>query len=393
MNQSDTSHCPRCQTAASNSSRFCAECGWDLRRPAKAGLTLADTIKLASVAVVVWLVGWITQYLLAGQPPQQIAAHSMPSAQNVRDTSAPSGATSKWQPSAELASALKQAEAKPQDLAGWRAAADLILTELDQTETPANELLFEAIDVLGRIIKIAPKDTDALAAMANIAFNQQALSKAIEYYERYLAIKKDDNEMRANYGMALARLGRFDEGLKQIQQVLSKEPKNFTARGYLAVTYSMKGDKEQALKAGEEALAVSPNAEARARLSDFLASVSAAGANQSGDATTQDANRNSAPATVDSIVSIVRDSPVAGPKYARFEVNSDKDLIIEMNDFPMDKMPPFVRQQFSEKIHAKLIEVDPKEVKSVRMVDSANKSVLVEIARAGSGAASSAMNN
>ena len=357
--------------------RYCGECGWDMRKAAKVGLSLADTARLAGVAIAVWLVGWLTQHLLSGQPPQQIAAHSMPSAQNVRDTTGSADAAPKWQPSAALTRALKQAEEKPQDIAGWRAAADLILTELDQSETPPNELLFEAIDVLGRILKIAPKDTEALAAMANISFNQQALSKAIEYYERYLEIKKDDFEMRANYGMALARLGRFDEGLKQIQQVLAKQPNDFTARGYLAVTYSMKGDKEKALKAGAEALAVSPNEEARARLSDFLSSVSAAPT----DANLAPDTKKSA-GGIDSIVAVVRDSPVAGPKMARFELTADKDIVIEMNDFPVDKMPPFVRQQFSDKIQAKLSEVEPKDVRSVRMIDSASKSVLIEITRA-----------
>ena len=351
-----------------------------MRKPSSSGLSLGDTLRLTAVAIVVWLVGWMTQYFLSGQQPQQIAAHSMPSAQNVRGTAASAEAAPKWQPSAALASALKQAEDKPQEIAKWRAAADLILTELDQTETPPNELLFEAIDVLGRILKIAPKDTDALAAMANISFNQQALSKAIEYYERYLAIKKEDFEMRANYGMALARLGRFDEGLKEIQRVLEKQPNDFTARGYLAVTYSMKGDKEKALKAGEAALAVSPNEEARARLSDFLSSVAAATAPPQGQV--PQSGGTSAGASVESIVEVVRDNSVAGPKMARFELSPEKDIIIEMNDFPMDKMPPFVRQQFSEKIHAKLLQADPQQVRSVRMVDSATKNILVEVTRA-----------
>lgn len=382
MNQSEMTICPKCHKTISKQGRYCSECGWDLNKTITTGLSASDAVKLGGVAIAVWLIGWLTQHFLSGTPAQQIAAHMQPSAQNVRNNTASSGENNtKWQPSAPIQAALKSAEEAPQDLTKWRAAADLILSELDQSDNPPNELLFEAIDVLGRILKIAPKDTDALAAMANISFNQQALSKAVEYYERYLAIKKDDYEMRSNYGMALARLGRFDDGLKQIQQVLAKQPNDFTARGYLAVTYSMKGEKEKALKAGQDALAVSPNEEARARLSDFLSSV--ANASEASSAAQPDghAGATAAVSKTDAIVSVVRDSQVAGPKMGHFELNASKELIIEMNDFPMDKMPPFVRQQFSEKIKAKLLEADSNEVATVKLVDSATKQILVAIDR------------
>lgn len=135
------------------------------------------------------------------------------------------------------------------------------------------------------------------------------------------------------------------------------------------------GNNVEAIKLGEEALKKAPNDEARARFTQFIDSVknnrqgvgpqsanseqgAAAAVDRAPSATADTAQAGSADAPVagsnppiDAVVRQVKDNPVAGPKFARFEV-ADGGATVKLffNQFPMEAMPPFVRDKFLNKM-------------------------------------------
>ncbi len=96
-----------------------------------------------------------------------------------------------------------------------------------------------------------PKDATALLTMANYysdaaATSQQAGDRAtmlslarqgIRYYERYLAVRSNDNDARADLASLLFYSGQTDKAIQQVGIVLEDDPNHVNANYNLGIIY------------------------------------------------------------------------------------------------------------------------------------------------------------
>jgi tetratricopeptide (TPR) repeat protein len=247
------------------------------------------------------------------------------------------------------------AEARATEPHAWKALAEALLVALRASEKPSSALVFETIDALRKILDLQPEDPFALLNMADISLNQQVFEKAVEYYARYLAVQPSDALSRARYASALAFTGESEQAILELEGILKDQPENFHALAYLAVTHAQAGSIDKAREVGTRALQVAPSDEARERFNGFLASLGSSASappevRGSGGPQVQNLRGGAgSDSSVNAVAEHVRNNEVAGQKFSHAELRGDT-LVLVFRQFPMDKMPPFIRDKFSQGI-------------------------------------------
>lgn len=319
--------CPSCHADVLATHRFCSSCGKPTTRSARVPL-----IPVLILAAALFGLGYAGQSYLGGEAPTlSQSEHAM---QSYTD------------PNLERLRAAVKSE--PGNLGHIRALAEALGRKITELEEPPTELVFEIIQSLGQILQREPEDRQALISMANISFNQRAFDKAAEYYDRYLKLVPDDTDARSNRASALGFLGEHERAISELDAVLAKEPNNFQAIAFKAVTYAGMGNYAQATAIGKQALKIAPNDEARARLQDFLDKVTAAPSAPTSEAVPAGSSASAtsgASVGVPALTAKLKAHPIAGAKFSRIEERRDA-LRLLFNDFPMASMPPFMRDKF-----------------------------------------------
>jgi len=266
----------------------------------------------------------------------------------------------------QLVAMRKEVDASPEDLTKLRVFAGMLGDKLRSNPTASPELVFEAIDTLGKILKAQPNDPGALVMMADVSFDQKAFTKALDFYERYLKIDGEDLGARSRYASTLTFLGRYDDSIKELNRVLAKDPKNFPAMAYLSITYAQRGDLSKAKELGATALTFAPSEDARARFSAFVSSLDQPGSGVS-SASPESPRKESG---LDGFVSAVRANPVAGPKFVRAEQGDAGSIKLIFKDFPMSQMPPFAKEKFFSGLKAAAERNNLADIRLVSFIDA-----------------------
>ena len=127
-----------------------------------------------------------------------------------------------------------------------------------------------AVDKFGKAGEMAPDQEVIWAnlAAANVALagtktgadHDAALAKAVEAYQKALALKPDDAGVHNNYGLALAQMKKFDEAQAELSKAAQLDPpsagKYFYNLGALLVN---SGQTEAAADAFKKAIDADPN--------------------------------------------------------------------------------------------------------------------------------------
>jgi tetratricopeptide (TPR) repeat protein len=279
----------------------------------------------------------------------------------------------------QISAMRQELEKDPSDLSKLRVFAGMLGDVLRSNPAAPPALVFEAIDIFGRILQQEPNDPAALVMMADVSFDQRAFTKALDFYERYLKIDPNDLGARSRYASTLTFLGRYDESISELNAVLKTEPKNFPAMAYLAITYAQKGDIATAKKVGGDALAVAPSEDARARFSSFVSSLDAPQGEEPapklGDANTLQ-QAETVPAGIGALEGALRANPVAGPKFFALRQPSEARLELVYRDFPMAQMPPFAKEKFLGGVKAAIAQNKLSQVQEVVFVDHQTGAVM-----------------
>jgi tetratricopeptide (TPR) repeat protein len=127
-----------------------------------------------------------------------------------------------------------------------------------------------AIDAFAKGAEIDPKQHVIWANMAEAQTNLAAakpaaeqaplLAKAIEYYNKAIELKPDEAAYHNNYGLALSRAGKYDEGQAELAKAAQLDPQN-AGRYYfnLGAILINTGHNDQAYEAFKKAVAADPN--------------------------------------------------------------------------------------------------------------------------------------
>ncbi|HMW38784.1 MAG: tetratricopeptide repeat protein [Saprospiraceae bacterium] len=121
------------------------------------------------------------------------------------------------------------------------------------------------------ILKYRPEDRDARNNLALsyrelgrvTGMNENNPAQAIEYLNRSLQIKNNDEETISLLGVAYGVLGKYNEALTQFNKVLELNPRSAMAYFNLYLTYVNMGDQTQAETMLAEAKAIDPDIQSK----------------------------------------------------------------------------------------------------------------------------------
>lgn len=197
-----------------------------------------------------------------------------------------------------------------------------------------------------------PNSPRALALLGDLAFEHEInLPKATVYYVDSLKAKQAVPVM-LKLASVLTLQQQNEQAVKVLLEALKLEPNNFNANAYLSIAYSQLGRIEEAKLFGQKSLSLAPSAEAEARFSRFLATLS-------GPKSLEDE---------------IRGLPVVGDQVISVKKGEDGVVKVAMRNFLLDKMPEFAREKFKNRIQT---------VKSkhnlfrIEIVDSSGKVLMV----------------
>ncbi|MCO6431495.1 MAG: tetratricopeptide repeat protein [Deltaproteobacteria bacterium] len=360
---SNMNFCSHCGKELSGQYKFCPHCGKRLG----SALTLKprNIFLLAAASLGMFAFSWSLQSKLAGKAPTKEFQQPQENAQH---------RTEQLSNDPRISDLRRAAKEAPDNLAAWEALAQALAEKIRETQQPAPEIVFETIEVLRHILDRDAKNAFALIAMADLSFEQQAFSKAGQFYQQYLEVMPEDHAARARFASTLSFLNQPEKALAELDLVLKKNPNNFHGKAYSAITYAQMGDYAKARSLGEEALAVAPSDEARERFAEFLSKLDSDQA-RAKDSTTSSEEAPRLPSDAAAMVETVKKNSVAGPKFksAKFE---NGELILELGNFPMSQMPPFVKERFMGSLKEAASKSGGSSTKTVVFVEAENGSEL-----------------
>lgn len=344
--------CPKCAAEVTSEDLYCPKCGWNLH---KAYLPLSKRFRIFGLvcilALPLWYIGWTAQAQLAGtKPTEQFKTLTTPTM----------SATVRTELSA-LQSVIEEANDNPVRL--WELAQRL-QSQIEQHGTPPVQLVRKLTELLERIGEIDPTNVESQLLLADQYFLLRNFEGAERVYAKHLGEHPDDVEVQARYASVLTFLDRFKEALRILEGVLHKNPEDFHALAYTAITYSQMGNVTSAKEFGEKALKVAPTEEARSRFSQFLEALD----NQASTASSGVAS---------ALEKVLSENPIAGPKFVRVEETSGDLITAYLNDFPIGQMPPAIREKFLARIRDAAQTTDP--ALAVELRDSETDELLARI--------------
>jgi tetratricopeptide (TPR) repeat protein len=384
--------CPQCGTGLDPGGRFCGGCGAPVGG-ASGGSSPARLAGLVSLATLLALGGgfWLWSRFMPA-PPRPLkpgeGRAAAPAAPPAGPAAAPAAAAGTADPNPHqkidlpddikqyIAGLAKDAEAKPKDLVAWQTLARVYYraARIDPSYADRATAAYE------RVLQIDPKDLEGLRGLANVAYDRQDRTKAIEYYGRYLDLKPDDPEVRTDLGTMFFESGDKGRAMIEYQRVLEKNPKFFQAWFNMAVLEDAQGNRDAARKNLEKARDLATEDPVKQRISSLLAATAggksfaeaaeqlqqqaAASAPPAGagappavagpDAAAAGAAANAAAAAATTykgaVEALFRGHAIAGPKVVAVDWPAEGRVRITMNGFPMAQMPEVMRNGFLDKM-------------------------------------------
>jgi len=137
-----------------------------------------------------------------------------------------------------------------------------------EVEGPPPAEVAAKIQTLKEIVKNDPKNLAAWVELGNLYFDSKQPKEAIEAYNKYLAAKPDNADVRTDLGIMYRSLGEFDRALEEFRKAAQSDPKHANSRYNIGIVLLHdKQDIKGAVKAWEEYLKVDPKSERAQRIS------------------------------------------------------------------------------------------------------------------------------
>jgi tetratricopeptide (TPR) repeat protein len=267
----------------------------------------------------------------------------------------------------------ENAKQRPDDVELWKQLgfAQYRAGQVDRSYLDA------AAETYGHVLSLQPNDLDALRALGNVAYDRESGDAAIQYYKRYLELKPGDASVLTDLGTMYLSSQKVPQAIETYEAVLAADPKFFQAQFNLAIAYRQSGDADKALDALRKSKDIAPDDETRKRVEDLLARVTGVppAAPQGGAPQGGAAPGGAAPGLRAGVEAIFRSHPIVGPKLDRIEWPDEHSAKVIVRDFPMDGMPPMVRERFAERIRSGL-----RDQKKEHSIDGALRVELVDAA-------------
>ena len=350
--------CPQCGVQTVPQARFCTECGAALSGTQKAAdkkdgktVTQAPASPVARHSLFAGLVVlsaylaigvglWV--FVLRSQPFPVVAVAEGPASsggsqalpQDHPPISIPDDAKQ------QIATLVDEANAKPDSAETWRRLAE-VQFRASQLEASYRSA---ALSSYQHVLELSPDDPTALRGIGNVYYDFEEHTKAIGYYERYLALRPDDANVRTDLGTMYLYTNRADRAIAEYQTVIAANPDFFQAHFNLGIAYREKADFTQARQSLERARALTDDERIRDRVDHVLAQLN-------GGAPPQAQPRT---AFQHAVEQLFHSHDIMGPKVARIEWSAPAGARVYLQNFPIQGMPPDVRNRFLAKLRIQI---------------------------------------
>ena len=122
-----------------------------------------------------------------------------------------------------------------------------------------SERLEDAERSLNQIIKLQPKNADALCFLSIVAAKKEKWTQALELINKSIQSSSKNSVAHSNKGNILKELTHYEEALECYKKAIYLDSKHFEAHNNLGNLYYELGDYQQAILSYEAALLVNPN--------------------------------------------------------------------------------------------------------------------------------------
>ena len=380
--------CPQCGTPAASQAKFCIECGSSLTggaaaTPPSGGWQLTTPgIAVLSFFIVAGLGIWAL--VLSPAPPTPGPGRN--AARPAGGAAAPPQATAQadmppdhpkvpMQLPAEVKTFIddlaKKASAAPDDLAVWSRLAQVYY----RTAQVDPSYYDEAQNAFEHVLERDKTNTDALRGLGSIFFERDEPEQAIAIYDRYLALKPDDQTVRTALGASYVSAGDVDKAISIFRDVIAKKPDTWPAHYYLGVALDQQGDHEAGLAAVKKAREIATEDSVREQIDQTIARMTGAPPPpDTAAAPGTDTKRTPFQADVEKAF---RGYQIVGPRIVRFEWTGPGTGRVLVQNFPMAGMPDEVKAKFTGRMADIL--------RDAAKANPPGGAVKVDIADAGSG--------
>ena len=344
--------CPQCGTSAVQGAKFCIECGTPLAGGAVARAPQPGTWQMTSAGLAVFAffaVGGLGIWaaVLSPEPPptgpgRNVANRPAQAPQAMAQADLPPDHPQvPIQLPAEVKTFIddlaKKASAAPEDLSIWGRLAQVYY----RTAQVDASYYDKARQAFQHVLARDKNNTDALRGLGSIHFEQNEPAEAVALYQRYLALKPDDETVRTALGASYVSGGDVEKAIPIFRDVIAKKPDTWPAHYYLGVALEEQGDRAGAVAAVKKARELAPEDSFRTQIDQTLARMGEA------PAPTQAAART--PFQTD-VEKAFRGHQIMGPRIVRFEWSTPGSGRVLVQNFPMSAMPDDVRQKFTGRL-------------------------------------------
>jgi tetratricopeptide (TPR) repeat protein len=207
------------------------------------------------------------------------------------------------------------------------------------------------------VLELDAKNSAALRGLADIHYDRKDHRQAIPLYERYLTLEPDDAAARTDLATMYLYAGDAPRAITTYQAVIRQHPTFLQAHYNLALTYHRQGDNAAALTELETARGLAQDAKVRSQIDDMIASLrgekpaspaQGRGAGAGGGDTPERSPFQSA------VEEAFRAHPIMGPRIVTFAWSGPSTGRVLVESFPMEGMPPAVREKFAARLGGEL---------------------------------------
>jgi len=154
------------------------------------------------------------------------------------------------------------------DLRGTSGSTDVNPANANSSDDPV-------LDQMRTAAQASPNDPATLVALANYLANTGATEEAILWYEKAIALTPDNNDLRLDFGIALAKGEKYADAEVQFKKVIAANPKYaqaFLSLGQLYLNWIPPRDAD-AIAAFNTVIALDPRSVIADRARDELARI------------------------------------------------------------------------------------------------------------------------
>ncbi len=366
--------CPRCGTKALAGAKFCAECGASLSggRPVSESPWQLTTVGTGVLGffVVAGLAIWTL--ILSPAPPRPGPGGPAPRTASAAPAETASSQLPEGHPKVpmELPAEVKtfisdlaaKAKDKPHDVDTW-VKLGMVYSRAAQID-PAYDT--EALTAFQHVLEIEPQNPDALRGVANVHYDRDESREAVPFFERYLALRPDDPSARTDLATMYLYSGDATKAISTYQDVIRRNPSFMQAHYNLAVTYHRQGDDTAALAELDAARKLATGDDVRKQIDEMVTALKNGTADRpevasaGGTATAPPAASSPRSPFQGAVEEAFRTHPIMGPRIVRFEWTAPAAGRVLMQNFPMDAMPPAVREKFAAHLGQQIGEAQTK---------------------------------